>query len=239
MEIISVRVGSPSQTPSVDIEKPVQVNAEIKNVTINTGSGSGSVNSVNGQTGDVVLDAAAVGALPNTTKIPANTSDLTNDSGFITRAVNDLANYYLKSETYSKEELDNKISAIPKFSIEVVSSLPTANISDTTVYLVASGDEEDNLYTEYIYVNGEWEYLGKQTVNLTGYVKRTELSAYYTSTEIDSLLTTIRNSIPTKLSQLTEDSSHRTITDAERTAWNNKQPAGNYALQTEIGRAHV
>lgn len=44
----------------------------------------GSVDSVNGQTGTVVLDADDVGALPDTTVIPSKTSDLTNDSGFIT-----------------------------------------------------------------------------------------------------------------------------------------------------------
>ena len=42
------------------------------------------VTSVNGKTGDVVLNAADVGALPNTTVIPSKTSQLTNDSGFIT-----------------------------------------------------------------------------------------------------------------------------------------------------------
>lgn len=41
MEIVSVKVGSPSQAPSVDVEKPSQVNAEIKNVTINPGGGGG------------------------------------------------------------------------------------------------------------------------------------------------------------------------------------------------------
>lgn len=44
----------------------------------------GTVKSVNGQTGTVVLQASDVGALPDDTDIPANTSDLTNDSGFIT-----------------------------------------------------------------------------------------------------------------------------------------------------------
>ena len=44
------------------------------------------VTSVNGQTGDVVLNAESVGALPSTTKIPSATSDLTNDSGYITAA---------------------------------------------------------------------------------------------------------------------------------------------------------
>jgi hypothetical protein len=155
-------------------------------------------------------------------KIPAKTSELNNDSGFITIAVNDLANYYLKNQTYSRTEIDNKLSTIPKFSIEAVSSLPTSNISTTTVYLVSTGSETNNLYTEYIYVNNKWEYLGKQTVDLTGYVQKTELSSYYTKTEMESLLTTIRNSIPTKISQLSDDSTHRTVTDTEKQTWNNK-----------------
>ena len=50
------------------------------------GGGGGAVNSVNGQTGDVVLTASDVGALPDTTPIPTKTSDLNNDSGFITAA---------------------------------------------------------------------------------------------------------------------------------------------------------
>lgn len=44
----------------------------------------GAVESVNGKDGTVVLTASDVGALPNTTPIPTKTSDLTNDSGFIT-----------------------------------------------------------------------------------------------------------------------------------------------------------
>ena len=51
--------------------------------TVGTGTG-GAVSSVNGQTGDVVLDAADVGALSDDTAIPTKTSDLTNDSGFMT-----------------------------------------------------------------------------------------------------------------------------------------------------------
>lgn len=44
---------------------------------------SGTVLSVNGMTGAVVLDADDVGALPDDTFIPTKTSDLTNDSGFV------------------------------------------------------------------------------------------------------------------------------------------------------------
>jgi len=46
--------------------------------------GGGAVDSVNGMTGDVVLTASDVGALPDDTTIPTKTSDLENDSGFIT-----------------------------------------------------------------------------------------------------------------------------------------------------------
>lgn len=45
---------------------------------------SAPVTSVNTKTGAVVLDALDVGALPDTTSIPTKTSDLTNDSGYIT-----------------------------------------------------------------------------------------------------------------------------------------------------------
>lgn len=42
------------------------------------------VTSVNGKTGSVTLNASDVGALPDSTVIPSKTSDLTNDSGFLT-----------------------------------------------------------------------------------------------------------------------------------------------------------
>lgn len=48
------------------------------------GSGGGAVESVNGKTGVVILDASDVGALPDTTVIPTTTSELVNDSGYIT-----------------------------------------------------------------------------------------------------------------------------------------------------------
>ena len=52
----------------------------------NEQGGGGAVSSVNGQTGDVVLTAADVGALADTTVIPTDTSDLTNTAGFVDAA---------------------------------------------------------------------------------------------------------------------------------------------------------
>lgn len=104
--------------------------------------------------------------------IPKNTSDISNDSGFITNTVNNLVNYYTKTQTYTQAEVNALISAIPKFTISVVNSLPTSGISSTTVYLVKSGSGSD-LYTEYIYANNAWEILGSQKVDLTGYATET------------------------------------------------------------------
>lgn len=47
---------------------------------------SAPVTSVNGEIGDVVLNASDVGALPDSTVIPTRTSQLQNDSGFLTSA---------------------------------------------------------------------------------------------------------------------------------------------------------
>lgn len=112
---------------------------------------------------------------------PKKISELENDSGFITRLVSDLANYYTKTETAEM------LSAIPKFAISVVDALPTQDISDTTVYLVRSGAGDD-LYTEYIYVGGVWEVLGAQRVDLTGYATESWVAGYLTSAKIAEVL---------------------------------------------------
>lgn len=105
--------------------------------------------------------------------IPTSTSQLTNDSGFITNAVSDLQNYYQKQTTYTKDEVNALVSAIPKFSIEVVDELPEEDISTTTIYLLRNSEQgSSDLYDEYIYVDDAWEKLGSQTLNLEDYVKK-------------------------------------------------------------------
>lgn len=83
--------------------------------------------------------------------------------------------YVQKTDTYTQAEIDEKISLIPKFSIEPVDTLPETDISETTVYLVRNNEKDGNLYTEYIYVNGVWESLGSQSVDLTGYYTKEEI----------------------------------------------------------------
>lgn len=73
------------------------------------------------------------------------------------------------NDRYTKAEVDNMISVIPKFAIAVVNELPVSDISTTTVYLVPNNSgETSNLYDEYIYTT-QWEKLGTQTVDLSNY----------------------------------------------------------------------
>ena len=99
----------------------------------------------------------------------------------VTKTVSDLVNYYTRSETYTQAQVNAMISAIPKFKIQVVSSLPTADISETTVYLLKTGEDSQNLYTEYIHVAAGWEKLGEQTVDLSGYAKQDWVSSLVAS----------------------------------------------------------
>lgn len=128
--------------------------------------------------------------------VPTKTSDLTNDSGFITKAVNDLVNYYLKSETYSKTEVDSIATTIKNSRFMVVATLPTTDIKTNVIYLVPSSDPQTgNVKDEYINLDGTsagWECIGSTSVDLDGYVTDEELNTaladYVTSTDLTTLL---------------------------------------------------
>lgn len=107
--------------------------------------------------------------LNNKPTIPTTLSELENNTGFITKAVDDLVNYYQKSVVYTQEEVNSLISSIPKFDIKVVDELPQQEISAATIYLLRASQQRNNVFIEYIYVDGVWEKLGEQNIDLTGY----------------------------------------------------------------------
>ena len=81
----------------------------------------------------------------------------------------DMSNYYTKTET------DDLISAISTMDLKVVESLPTQDISTTTIYLVPTASAQtNNAYDEYIYVSNNWEFIGTTQADLTDYVKNTD-----------------------------------------------------------------
>jgi hypothetical protein len=130
------------------------------------------------KTGEISINGTSTNMYAPTP--PTKLSELTNDTNFITNTVNNLTNYYKKSETYTQAEVDALISAIVTLNVLVVQTLPTEDISTTTIYLVPKATAEtQDIYDEYIYVNNAWEHIGSTEI---------DLSNYYTKTQIDTLL---------------------------------------------------
>lgn len=93
--------------------------------------------------------------------VPVALSELTNDKGFIDSTVENLANFYTKSE------VNSLVSTIPKFAVQVVASLPGSGQSATTIYLTPNSGSSGNVYDEYLWVNNAWEKIGSTQVSFT------------------------------------------------------------------------
>ena len=137
-------------------------------------------------------------------------------ASFITKAVNDLTNYYLKSETYNKTEVDAMVAAIKQFQLVAVQTLPAAS-ADTLnkIYLVPSADPKtqntkDEFITLVVDEQGtttySWECIGSTEVDLTNYYTKSQtdsaitaainaaLASYSTTAQVGTLISTAINS---------------------------------------------
>ena len=118
---------------------------------------------------------------------PTKLSDFTNDSGFITKAVNDLTNYYTKTNTYSKEEVNSLVGGIKTIEFQIVTALPSTGASNV-IYLKSNGGASPNSYDEYAWIaaNSSFEKIGSTNIDLSGYWKKDEL-VECTNAEIEAL----------------------------------------------------
>lgn len=145
------------------------------------------------------LAGIEAGAEVNPTKL----SELTNDVNFITNSVNNLTNYYTKTNTYTKTEVNELVSAITTMNVAVVSALPTTGMKATTIYLVPKATSQtSNAYDEYLYVNSKWEKIGDTTIDLSNYAKKSELATVATSGSYNDLSN--KPTIPTVTNDLTD-----------------------------------
>ena len=76
---------------------------------------------------------------------PNSTNPVTSDgisraiADFITASVNNLVNYYAKSQTYTKSEVQALVDTVKQFTYEVVETLPQASaLTMNKIYLVPS-----------------------------------------------------------------------------------------------------
>lgn len=153
--------------------------------------------------------AQEVGALPSTTSIPSKTSDLTNDSGFITSS--DISGVYKYKGTKTN-----------------YSNLPTSGNVTGDVWNVTNANGNIPAGTNYAWNGSAWDALGG-SVDLSGYVPTSRtingkaLTSNITLSASDVSALPSSTTIPTALADLTDDSTHRLVTDTEKSTWNGKQ----------------
>ena len=129
----------------------------------------------------------------------------------IEKTVSDLVNYYDKSQVYNKTEVRELLGALNTLTIEVVATLPTSEISNTTIYFVGPAAGTNN-YDEYVYVGNSWVQIGDTDIDLSNYITISDLNtvlanyvtstalnntlnSYYTKTEANDLLDTKQNTL--------------------------------------------
>lgn len=117
--------------------------------------------------------------------VKVNGSPLVPDGS---KAVNvDLSGYAVKTEV--TQEIAQAVSGITGFDIQEVEELPGTG-KKGILYLLSNSGSGNNVYDEYVWLGNKYEKLGTREINLTEYAKKTEL--------------------PTKVSQLTNDSGYQT-----------------------------
>ena len=149
-----------------NLSNPIPIGADAENIKLSNqitveqalGNVDTSRGSVSQQLEQIRADAIE--------KTPTKISQLTNDANYITKEVAELTNYYDKSNTYTKAEVNSLLTST--IDLQVVTSLPTTNIPEKTIFLIKKIDTgTDDIYDEFMFVSGKWELLGTTQIDLS------------------------------------------------------------------------
>ena len=79
------------------------------------------------------------------------------------------------------------IAGVSTFRAEIVASLPSTGASNILYLVAKTSSESGNVYDEYLYIGGAWELVGSTGMDLSGYVKSSEMHAL-TNSEITAII---------------------------------------------------
>lgn len=129
---------------------------------------------------------------------------------------------------YTKAEIQALIAAIPNFSIQVLQQLPQTG-EELVLYFIPKNGTAPDVYDEYIWLEDDssFELIGSTQVDLTGYATETWVQNQDYATESD---------IPTKTSDLTNDSNFATVSQIPT---NNNQLTNGAGYITGISSSDV
>lgn len=210
---VELKAGAPSANRTISFPNKagtVALTSDIPTVSY-------PVTSVNNKTGAVSLSASDVGALPSTTVIPSKTSDLTNDSGFLTSytetdpvfsasaaagiTATDISNWNAKisdDKTWNGVSLSTGVSSSTSTYYVPVKSNTT--LSGTANWLAMAA-------TPTAYAGAKYD--------ANAYLKSTTPSANDNSTKVatTAYVDAAISTIPTNVSAFTNDSNYITVSD--------------------------
>ena len=152
---------------------PIKIKANNGNIDLQVPIKGGAVDSVNGMTGDVVLD------------IPSKTSQLENDSGYLTEHQS-LAEYAKKSEIPDVSGFATKDDVS-----SVESKIPSLEGYATEQWVEAKGYLTEHQSLENYALKSEIPTKTSDLTNDSGYLtEHQSLAAYSTTTEVQSMIDT-------------------------------------------------
>ena len=149
-----------------------QVQQAIKDLNrdvTNLGTNLGAVEDIVGKksTGEGV---ASTGLIASVEALEAQDGVLAGEIGTLKTG---LSNVYTKTETDSA--IATAIAEVDHLSREIVETLPE-NANANVIYMVLrGGGTGQDVYNEYMYINGAWEIIGDTSVDLTGYAKTEDI----------------------------------------------------------------
>lgn len=128
-------------------------------------------------------------------------------------------------QNYDYVNLQGPVGPAGAIKMLIVNELPQVAEEGTLYFVPKQDTETGDIYDEYMWVNNAWELIGEKQITI-------DLSDYYTKEQTNAL-------IPTSLSELTDDSTHRLTTDTEKSTWNGKVGTTDYATNTTGGVVKV
>jgi len=116
--------------------------------------------------------------------VPTKVSQLANDSGFqnATQVNSTITGKGYQTQSQVQSLINSAVGNIASIKYEKVSSLPVTG-SNSVIYLVAHSHGTQDIYDEYIWIadTKTFEKIGNTDIDLSGYVKKSELTAISTS----------------------------------------------------------
>lgn len=105
--------------------------------------------------------------------VPTNNNQLTNGAGYQTAS-----------------EVSSAIAAAKLGAFVIVDTLPETGDAGTIYLVPKSPTQTNNGYYEYMYINNAWEKIGDTEIDLSGYLKKTDITEI-TNEDIDELFTNL------------------------------------------------